>query len=87
MSGLLAFLWTEQGLVVGNQHLDRDSRHVQSVQEILESLVEFVLGVDMEIAIIPHVVKSFCHSWNSILNIITSSDIGRYKTKQHTWCL
>ena len=74
-------LVSEQRLVVGDQHLNGDPGHVQPVQEILQCLVQFILGVDMKISVISHVVKSFCHSGNSILN---KTDMGRNPTADLT---
>ena len=62
-----AALGAEQRLVVGDQHLDGDPGHVETVQEVLDGLVQLVLGGDLEIAIVPHAVQGVGHPRNCVL--------------------
>ena len=69
ISHLPALLRTEERLVVSDQHLHGDAGHVETVQEVLNGLVEPVLVVDVEVSFISEVVESLGHPWYSVLNM------------------
>ena len=64
---LPTLLWTVHGLVGGDQHVNGDPVHVEPVQEILDGLVQPVLGVDNKLARLLQSVESICHLGNNVL--------------------
>ena len=64
-----AALGAEERLVVCDQHLDGDPGHVETVEEVLDGLVQLVLGGDLEVAVVPHTVQGVRHPRNRVLII------------------
>ena len=66
--GPLALLGAVEGLVVGDEHVDRDPRHVEPVQRVLDCLVQPVLAVNVQLALVSQVVQGLGHSRDRVLN-------------------
>jgi len=58
---------TVERLVLGDQHANGDPGHVQTVQDVLDSLVHLVLAIDHEASGALHSLDGLGHSGNNVL--------------------